>query len=522
MSQVDEILFEIVRPLESHARLLMEWRNDPVTLKMSFHQEPKVWDSFWKEFCECYFLLPDLPPLFVWCGGERVAFLRFGNLIAPIDPQRRSCEVSIHVAPQHRGKGFGKRALLEVKAWIQKQGYDDLYAEVKEENAASHRLFLAAGFQDLGATVRVLEDERLQCKIHRYLAALTPPLQKPGKVYIIAEAGSNWRLGSPERDRAMARALIDAAAEAGADAVKFQTFRPETIYVANAGQSGYLKEAGIKEDIVSIFSDLAMPYEMIHELADDCRRCRMDFLSTPFSEADFKAVDPYVPLHKIASYELSHIRLLELAARSGKPLILSTGASSEEEIAWAVRTFHENGGQHLTLLQCTAKYPAEAETMNLLTIPRLIHRFNVPVGLSDHSRDPILAPVAAVALGASVIEKHFTLSHRLPGPDHSFALLPEELRQMVQAIRQAELMRGTGIKTVQPAEQELRAFARRGVQALHPIAKGTLLQEGKNIAILRPGNQTLGVHPKFLVEIEGRKAAREIAAGSGLLPGDWE
>lgn len=522
MPKVEPIVFEIVRPIKSHAKLVMEWRNDPLTLQMSYHQQPKVWDQFWDEFCDYYFIPGELPPLFAWCEGQRVAFLRFKNIADPLNHHRRSCEISINVAPSQRNKGYGTRVLVDVKEWVKCQGYDDIYAEVKEENFASHHLFLAAGYEEIESAIKTIEESGMQCKIRRYKAELTPQHSRSDKVYIIAEAGSNWRMGTASRDLAMARTLIDVAAEAGVDAVKFQTYRPETIYVPNAGKSSYLAKSGVTDDIVSIFSDLSMPYEMIHELVDHCRRCGIVFLSTPFSETDFRAVDPYVPLHKIASYEISHIRLLELAARSGKPLILSTGASNIDEIDWAVRTFYRNGGKELTLLQCTAKYPAEPDSLNLLAIPALMQRFRVPVGLSDHSRDPVLAPVAAVALGASVIEKHFTLSNYLPGPDHAFAVLPEELHRMVKSIRQTEQMRGSGIKFVQANEQELRSFARRGVQALHNIPKGAFLHEGKNIGILRPGNQNLGVHPKFLSEIEGCKAAREIPGGSGLLPGDWE
>ena len=219
------------------------------------------------------------------------------------------------------------------------------------------------------------------------------------RVFIIAEAGSNWRMGTPKRDMAMARALIDVAVEAKADAVKFQTYRPETVYVSNAGSSDYLSKAGIKEDIAEIFSDLAMPYEMISELAAYCGKSGIQFMSTPFSAADFAAVDPFVTVHKIASYEISHLRLIELAARSGKPLIMSTGASVEDDIDWAIQTFRANGGTELALLQCTASYPAPMDSLNLRVIPWLAQRFGVFSGLSDHSRDPTIGPVAAVALG---------------------------------------------------------------------------------------------------------------------------
>jgi N-acetylneuraminate synthase len=341
-------------------------------------------------------------------------------------------------------------------------------------------------------------------------------------VFIIAEAGSNWRMGTAARDRAMAKALIDVAAEAGADAVKFQTFRPETIYAPGAGSSGYLAEAGVTESMEQIFSDLAMPYEMIPELAAHARAAGVSFMSTAFSAADFAAVDPHVEVHKVASYEITHLRLIELAARSGKPTLMSTGAATLEDIAWAVERFGANGGRDLCLLQCTAKYPAPLEAMNLRAIPALAERFGVPAGLSDHSRDAIVCPVGATALGARVIEKHFTIDNRLPGPDHAFAITPTELKAMVRAVRDAEPARGDGEKRPHAVEDELAGFAQRGLQALAPIAEGDALVEDVNLAILRPGNQRKGVHPRRLNEIVGRRATRAIAAGDGIQEGDWE
>ncbi len=341
-------------------------------------------------------------------------------------------------------------------------------------------------------------------------------------VFIIAEAGSNWRMGTPKRDREMARALIEVAAEAGADAVKFQTYRPETVYAPGAGQSDYLSDAGIQEDIHDIFADLSMPYEMVPELADYTQQCGLEFMTTPFSLADFAAVDPYVSRHKIASYELTHRRLIEAVATSGKPLIMSTGGSDEADIAWAVDHYRAEGGTDLTLMQCTAAYPAPLETLNLRVIPWLMERFSVAGGFSDHSRHPTYGPAAAVALGATVIEKHYTLQNRLPGPDHAFAVEPDELKAMVDAIRATEAVLGDGIKQVQDAERELYGFAQRAVQATCAITKGEVLQEGKNIDILRAGKQSKGVHSQFIDQISGSRAMRNIAAGEGIGEGDWQ
>ena len=516
-----KIGFECVRPNEDDARLIMKWRNDPETLCMSIHTQPKMWDLFYKEFLNQYFTLPLLPPLFILLDGQRAAFVKFNEIEHPEHLiERRCAEISINVAPEYRGKGFGTAVLKATKEWVKQQGFDDIFAKVKLENTASQKAFLAAGYAQLENGSQVVDERGEKVAICRFLARLTTSNHQG--VFIIAEAGSNWRVGSSEKDLKMSKALIDTAAAVGANAIKFQIFRPESIYVANAGKSGYLSEAGIEKDMQEIFTDLSMPYEMIPQLAEYCQKANIEFMATAFSKNDFLAVEPYVKHHKIASYEIGHIRLIELIARSGKPTFMSTGAATEDEIAWAVQTFYDNGGKELTLLQCTAKYPAEADSMNLRTISWLKDRFKCYVGLSDHSRHPVVAPVAAVALGAKVIEKHFTLDPQLPGPDHAFALTPHELQEMVSSIRRIELMLGSWVKTIHPSENELRSFARRGIQALRNIQKGEEFKEGINIDILRPGQQVIGIHPKFLTSLEGKKATREIALGSGIQFGDWE
>jgi N-acetylneuraminate synthase len=245
-------------------------------------------------------------------------------------------------------------------------------------------------------------------------------------------------------------------------------------------------------------------------------------LSSVFSVEDAKAINPFVSMHKIASYEITHSRLIEFVAGTGKPLILSTGATTYEEIEWAMSYFRKHGGKEVTLMQTTAKYPAPLPALNLKVIATLMKRFGVPVGLSDHSRDPVIGPVAAVALGATMIEKHFTLSNSLPGPDHAFALIPGELKEMVRAIRDAEQTLGSGEKSVLAEELELRNYAQRGIQATRVIKKGEALIEGINIDILRPGKQKKGLHPKFLPKIEGRRSKRNIPAGDGISSIDYE
>ena len=345
---------------------------------------------------------------------------------------------------------------------------------------------------------------------------------KNNSVFIVAEAGSNWRMGTPERDIKMAKTLIDVASDAGADAIKFQTYRAHSVYVPNAGNSDYLSNAGIKESINKIFEDLSMPYEMIPKLAEHAKIKKIEFMSTPFSVEDAKAIDPYTNYHKIASYEISHLRLIEYIASTGKPTFLSTGGTNKEEIRWALEKFSSNGGEKITLLQTTAKYPAPIDSLNLKAMIDLKNEFNVDVGLSDHSTDPVIGPVTATALGASVIEKHFTLDRKLPGPDHSFALNPDELAEMVKSIRNTEKCLGEGEKIVLNEELELRDYAQRTIQCIKQISKGDIFIEGKNIEVLRSGKQRKGLHPRFLEKIQGKKSTRDVSIGDGIMEEDYE
>ncbi|MEX0656190.1 MAG: N-acetylneuraminate synthase family protein [Nitrosopumilaceae archaeon] len=341
-------------------------------------------------------------------------------------------------------------------------------------------------------------------------------LDDPNHVFVIAEAGSNWKCGTFEEDLNQAKHLIQVAAKSGADAIKFQTYRPETIYVPNAGKSDYLLKHGINQNINEIFEHLSMSYEMIPELVNYAKKHDIIFMSTPFSVRDAKEVDPYVPIHKVASFEINHVRLLEFLAKTEKPIFISTGASTYKEIDFAVDLAKKNGNANIKLLQCTSKYPCPIDALNLSVIPQIKSRYNLPVGLSDHSIDPVIAPIMAVAFGASAVEKHFTLDRELPGPDHPFALIPSELELMVNSIRNAELAKGSGKKEILKEELELRRFATRSIQAIKPILKGDTLREGVNFDVLRPGNRVRGLEARFLELLNGKKAKHDIEIGDGI------
>lgn len=494
----EELQFSCVMQEKADATEIMKWRNDATTLAMSLtYVLPKTIEQFYPEFLKTYFSVAALPALFVLYQGERVAVLRF-------DPAEsiKNAEISIVIAPKWRKQGLGSVILKKAIAFAKQQGFDAIVAKIKKQNFPSISVFNKAGFRFIGEHEGILE---FRFTIKEAML----------RTLIIAEAGSNWKADSTLEDLARAYKLIEAAKEAGADVVKFQVFKAETTYVEQAGQSDYLAFSGIKTGIFDLFKHLEMPAEMVPKLAEKCKDVGIAFMASVFSPQGVALIDPYVSMHKMGSAEISHLRLIEAFAKTGKPLIMSTGACDPADIDWAVDAFYKAGGSKLFLMQCTAKYPAPDIALNLNVIPWLQKRYDVQAGLSDHSLG-INAPFAAVAFGAKIIEKHFTLNKNFQGPDHSYALEPKELKAMIQGIREIEEMLGSSVKKVYKEEEELYCFIRRGLQAIKDIKPGEVLQEGINVAILRPGKQDKGLHPKYLGEIEGKKARRFIAAGSGI------
>jgi N-acetylneuraminate synthase len=329
--------------------------------------------------------------------------------------------------------------------------------------------------------------------------------------FVIAEAGSNHN-GSLE----LAHRLVDAAADAGVDAVKFQTFRAERLYTRSAGTSDYLKN---DTPIFELIRSIEMPPEWLPELRDQAHGRGIAFLSTPFHEEAVELLDPYVDAFKIASYELTHEPLLREVARRGKPVLLSTGASDLDEARRAVDILRDTGCAELVVLQCTASYPTTPEAANVRALVTLREQLAVLSGLSDHTRDAEAAPMAAVALGASVIEKHFTLSNDLEGPDHAFAVEPQELARLVRGVRRVEAVLGTGAKSVHESEHELRTFARRSIFTTRPIQEGESFSR-RNVDILRAGKLEAGLPPAALERVLRAAAARDIAAETPLSESD--
>ena len=334
----------------------------------------------------------------------------------------------------------------------------------------------------------------------------------PGKpVYIIAEMSANH---NQNFDQAMQ--ILKAAKEAGADAVKLQTYRPETLTIDCRSEYFQIDKGTIWEgrNLHDLYAEAYTPWEWqlkLKAIADDLE---IDLFSSPFDDTAVDFLETMdVPAYKVASFEIVDLPLLRKIARTGKPIIMSTGMASLSEIDEAARTIREAGGSELALLKCTSAYPAQPEEMNLKTIPHLGEAFSVPVGLSDHTLG-IAVPIAAVAMGASIVEKHFTLSRSIPGPDNAFSLEPEEFKRMVEAIREAEKALGKISYEIGEKEKSSRVF-RRSLFVVEGMELGDLFSH-ENIRSIRPG---FGLHTRYLEHVLGRKATRKIARGTPLA---WE
>jgi len=327
-------------------------------------------------------------------------------------------------------------------------------------------------------------------------------------VYIVAELSANH---NQSFDRAVK--LIHAAKVAGADAIKLQTYTPDTITIAS-DREYFRINAGTLWDgrtLHELYAEAYMPWDWQPKLKQVANGLGLDLFSTPF---DATAVDfleeMNVPAYKVASFELVDIPLIRKIARTGKPLIISTGMATLEEIQEAVTAAREAGAAQIALLKCTSAYPALPDDMNLRTIPELANRFGVPAGLSDHTLG-IAVPVAAVALGACFIEKHITLSRSQKGPDSEFSLEPQEFEAMADAVHTAEralgkVQFGAGIE-----EANSRVF-RRSLFVVQDVKQGQLLSD-QNIRSIRPAH---GLHTRHLPEVLGRRASRDIERGTPL------
>ena len=333
-------------------------------------------------------------------------------------------------------------------------------------------------------------------------------------VYIIAEAGVNHN-----GDMALAHRLVDVAAEAGADAVKFQTFRAEEIVTGGAQKAAYQKEtSGADETQLTMLKRLELDVDAHRDLLAHCREADIDFLSTPF---DADSLDMLLqlglPAIKIPSGEITNLPYLRHAGAKGKRIIQSTGMCTTDEVRQAVDVLASAGTPpaSVTLLHCNTQYPTPLEDANLLAMRTLQEAFpECSVGYSDHTQG-ITCPIAATALGATVVEKHFTLDRNMDGPDHAASIEPDELAAMVKSIREAEQALGSGDKTPSPSERDNIMVARRFLVADRPIAQGAPFT-ADNLAARRTGCG--GISPMRLDELIGTPATKDYEPGEAIEP----
>ena len=326
--------------------------------------------------------------------------------------------------------------------------------------------------------------------------------------YIVAELSANHNQNFDQAVR-----ILHAAKDAGADAVKLQTYTADTITLRSDKDcfriaGGTLWDGRTLHDL---YQEAFTPWEWQPKLKEIADELGMQLFSSAFDESAVDFLERMnVPAHKVASFELVDIGLIEKMARTGKPLIMSTGMASEEEISEAVEAARGAGATEIALLKCTSAYPAPAQEANLRTIPELARRFNCPAGLSDHTMG-IALPVAAVALGACIIEKHLCLRRADGGPDGAFSLEPEEFKAMVEAVREAEKALGTVQFASGPREANSRKF-RRSLFVVEDVKDGELFTK-QNVRSIRPSD---GLHPRHLHEVLGKPAACDVERGTPL------
>lgn len=324
--------------------------------------------------------------------------------------------------------------------------------------------------------------------------------------FIIAELSANHL-----NDFDIAVKTIEAMAEAGADAVKFQTFTPDTITIDCNNQYFQIKQGTVWDGQIlhELYEDAYMPWDWQPKLKKIAEDLGLIVFSSPFDKTSVDFLeDMVVPAYKIASFEITDIPLIEYVASKGKPIVISTGIASLEDIELAVKTCHNVGNHDISLLKCTSSYPAPLEEINLNTIPDIKKRFDVIVGLSDHTLGGEVS-TAAVALGANIIEKHFILDRNMGGPDSEFSMEPSEFKAMVNSIRNVEKALGNVSYELSDKMKANREFS-RSLFVVEDIKKGEIITED-NVRSIRPG---FGLHPKYLNNILGKTVKKDLEKGT--------
>lgn len=505
VNNMEEIKIIPVNKTDEEGKLIMEWRNDKVTRINSFNQELKEWSTFKTVFCNKYFE-HYIPPLFCVKNNKKIGFI--GCIEGDKDNEYK---ISINLAPEERGKGYGKKIIKIIINYV-KIGYPNVksfIAEIKESNLPSIKLFEGSSFKYessynyKGVVVNRYSYNMNQFVINNREISLSNP------TYIIAELSCNHN-----QDIKTAYKLIDAVYKSGADAVKLQTYTPDCMTIDSDQVSfteclkGTIWEG---ETLYQLYSRAYTPWEWHKELKEYANKLGLDLFTSPFSP---KAVDfletVNIPAYKVASFEITDIPLLKRIAKTGKPVIISSGMASVDELSEAVKTLRKNGSDQIAILKCTSAYPSKPENANLITIKDMQKRFKTVVGLSDHTLG-IEVPITAVALGARIIEKHFTLSRDSGSPDDAFSLTPDEFKHMVDSIRIVEKSLG-GVKYGCSAESGSKML-RKSIFVIQDIKKGGMLTE-ENIKVIRPN---YGLHSREYENIvDVKRAKRDLKRGEPL------
>lgn len=454
--------------------------NDDVVRKNSINQEKIKWEDHirWyenriKRTEEPFYIVESL-------NKDFIAQVRFDKKDEHI--------ISISISKDFRSKGLASKI---IKRCSEESGRKEIAAFVKEENIASQKAFVKAGY-------------KFNSKDNGYLKYIFK-----NSIYIIAEMSAN-HCG----DKELAKKIIKSAKDCGADAVKVQTYTADTITINCNNEEFQIRDEKSLwngENLYKLYQRAYTPWDWQEDLKEYADSIGIDFFSTPF---DYTAVDFLesinVPCYKIASFEAMDYPLIKYAAKFGKPMIISTGVSSLEEIQGAIDACKSVGNNDITILKCTSAYPAQLEDMNIITIKDMIERFSlqgVKIGLSDHSMSNIPA-IVAVSLGAKVIEKHFTLDRALGGADAGFSLNPDEFKSLVEAIRDTEKVLG---KVDYSINENNRKYA-RSLYVVKDIKKGEKFTSG-NVRSIRPSN---GLHPKYYEQILEKTANRDLPFGTPL------
>ncbi len=503
-----------VKKNDNDGLLIMKWRNDIKTRNMSFYKGEYTWSIFKNIFYNKYFS-NSIDPLFLEYNNIKIALVSFYNKEICNNHNNHNIYISINISPSYRGQGLSKLILNRCINYV-KFNYPNILkiiAEIKEINTASIRTFTNLDFQlfkkynkdNENILVYIYNMDNIEFLIGDNRIGHNYP------IYFIAELSCNHN-----QDISTAYKLIDEAHKSGANSIKLQTYTADTMTIKcdRAIFKDCLKDTVWEgETLHDLYSRAYTPWKWHAELKTYANKLGMDLFSSPF---DVTAVDFLekldMPCYKIASFEIVDHVLIKRIAQTGKPVIISSGMASRGDLEAAVNLLREHGCKQICMLKCTSAYPAKPEDANLITLKNMAETFNVIPGLSDHTLG-IEVPITAIALGAKVIEKHFTLSRDSGSADDAFSLTPNEFKQMVDSARIVEKSIGKvtygGVKN----EESSKKF-RKSLFFVEDIKKGELITK-ENMRPIRPG---YGLHTKYYDEIIGKKVTQDIERGT---PVNW-